>query len=567
MTASSTTHFLYDHDIFVMTEADGAVVFNQRKSEFLSIVPNETVQIFEMGSSSPGALLREAWESFEENDPRADELIRTLQFKDKLTDAVREVTTAASMEFEARMQKHLMKAATYGKAFCQNYPVAEFVETCKMMRVLNSVRQPDVGLFLTLTQANRMGPDGIVRRLLRRRSFLMAVRVCDYLGLATHNAVLEWACQKVKVDLDDETLAQKIVEKVKGVQGLPFAKVAQSALHAGKENLTILLLDHEPRASEQVPVLLAMSKQELALDKALESGDTDLVYRVLLRLQPSTTEDSDDEFGLGNIARGDEDASLQKLFYLLRSRPAAVELFVKYNKELHLDVVKDYLQRDNRSRETGDMHSQLAHKSAEQHDYDGAHDQLGKALANYRMTKETALEARLTEQESRLLVTHQDLATKTGSSRWYGMPLSRTLQEMVSTGSTPAAQKLCKQFKVPDKRWVYIRIKSYSAGGKWEDFLHVLTEKKKPIIGFMPFIRYADKHQAPDRVLREIIRRIPQPAIQVEQYMKHRMVKDAVEVSVHKKDAELLASIRAAPTLSNADKVFIDTAMAGLTDR
>ena len=104
MTASSTTHFLYDHDIFVMTEADGAVVFNQRKSEFLSIVPSgtfskdifsllqllshcssdETVQIFEMGSSSPGALLREAWESFEENDPRADELIRTLQFKDKV---------------------------------------------------------------------------------------------------------------------------------------------------------------------------------------------------------------------------------------------------------------------------------------------------------------------------------------------------------------------------------------------------------------------------------------------------------------------------------------------------
>ncbi len=36
------------------------------------------------------------------------------------------------------------------------------------------------------------------------------------------------------------------------------------------------LLDHEPRASNQVPLLLSMKADKLALFKALDSGDTDL---------------------------------------------------------------------------------------------------------------------------------------------------------------------------------------------------------------------------------------------------------------------------------------------------
>jgi hypothetical protein len=34
-----------------------------------------------------------------------------------------------------------------------------------------------------------------------------------------------------------------------------------------------VLLNHEPRAGKQVPLLLNMEEDELALDKAIESGD------------------------------------------------------------------------------------------------------------------------------------------------------------------------------------------------------------------------------------------------------------------------------------------------------
>jgi hypothetical protein len=35
-------------------------------------------------------------------------------------------------------------------------------------------------------------------------------------------------------------------------------------------------LDFEPRASEQVPLLLKMGQMQAALNKAIDSGDTDL---------------------------------------------------------------------------------------------------------------------------------------------------------------------------------------------------------------------------------------------------------------------------------------------------
>lgn len=39
---------------------------------------------------------------------------------------------------------------------------------------------------------------------------------------------------------------------------------------------SIQLLDHESRASDQVPLLLTMKEDRLALEKAVDSGDTDL---------------------------------------------------------------------------------------------------------------------------------------------------------------------------------------------------------------------------------------------------------------------------------------------------
>lgn len=45
------------------------------------------------------------------------------------------------------------------------------------------------------------------------------------------------------------------------------------------------MIDYEPRAHQQVPLLLTLGEERAALHKAVESGNTDLVYTVILHLR------------------------------------------------------------------------------------------------------------------------------------------------------------------------------------------------------------------------------------------------------------------------------------------
>lgn len=47
-------------------------------------------------------------------------------------------------------------------------------------------------------------------------------------------------------------------------------------VHVGSCWFPLQLLDFEARSGEQVPLLLKMKRSQLALSKAVESGDTDL---------------------------------------------------------------------------------------------------------------------------------------------------------------------------------------------------------------------------------------------------------------------------------------------------
>ena len=49
-------------------------------------------------------------------------------------------------------------------------------------------------------------------------------------------------------------------------------------------------MNYEPRAADQVPLLIKMQRSELALQKAIESGDTDLVFLVVLHIKRHSTD-------------------------------------------------------------------------------------------------------------------------------------------------------------------------------------------------------------------------------------------------------------------------------------
>jgi len=132
-------------------------------------------------------------------------------------------------------------------------------------------------------------------------------------------------------------VAQSIVSKLKSAEGVSFAAIAREALRVERYELATFvrrwfrfviipgiesfafrqLLDYEPKASEQVPLLIQMNKFERALQKAIESGDSDLIHLVLILLKKNQPD-------------------VRTVFFLLLGpAPISDDLFIFYSNSCH----------------------------------------------------------------------------------------------------------------------------------------------------------------------------------------------------------------------------------------
>ena len=83
---------------------------------------------------------------------------------------------------------------------------------------------------------------------------------------------MHWACARVQSTRDNsspESLAKLIVGKLSKVQGISYARIASAAYKNGQQELATLLLEHEPKAADQVPLLTYMQQDDLALLKGI----------------------------------------------------------------------------------------------------------------------------------------------------------------------------------------------------------------------------------------------------------------------------------------------------------
>ena len=129
---------------------------------------------------------------------------------------------------------------------------------------------------LTREIYKKLGPQALIDRLVNRRQHLLAWRICDHLKIKGDTVLVHWASAKVKTPVDDNEVGAQIINKLENVAGVSYSSIASAAYKAGRPRLATMLLDNEPRSADQVPLLLSMHEDEMALSKAIESGDTDL---------------------------------------------------------------------------------------------------------------------------------------------------------------------------------------------------------------------------------------------------------------------------------------------------
>ena len=456
--------FSYDSAVTMVPEMDGVRIIGSTSHEFLQKVPTVVEDIFKIGSISPGAMLYEAAQEFQKGSQRTDEYIRMI--KERLGDAVKQCIEAAAHEFEPSMQKSLLRAAAFGKCFLTDFNSQSFVSICQQLRVLNAIRGHRIGIPITYVQLEHMKISVVIDRLVMRRKYWLAVAICQYLKIpdmeGSSRVLAHWACYKIKQsDYDEEQLALTLAQKLGNTPGVSYSEVANYAIERGKTDLAIRLLNFEPRAAEQVPLLMKMKKFNLALTKAVESGDTDLVYMVILHLN--------------------ERLQLGEFLMAIRTIPVAYALYLQYCREGNRQMLLDLYYQEDRHLDEGNCHLV---NSYDEERLDARLRMLVAAQEAYNKSKnECALKS--TEEQIKLMKYQQRLEEEFNKP-FLDQSLHQTIFQLTVSNNHKLVEQMRKEFKIPDRRFWWLKILALAENNDWSELDRFSKLKKSPI-GYEPF--------------------------------------------------------------------------------
>jgi vacuolar protein sorting-associated protein 16 len=472
-------NYPYGGPVTLVSEPDCCRIITSNSCEILQRVPQSTEAIRRIGSTDPAALLYDAMEGFLEGDPKSDENIRSIASTNQLQYAVKSCINAASAEFDVSRQQALLRAASYGKAFCQNLDPEEFVETAKKLRVLNDIRHESIGLPLTIQEYVRLTPEVLVNRLTIRNHHYLALKICELMNLPNESVLVHWASEKVKrlttSPASDEEIAMTIKNKLRPYDRVSYLEVAAAAYHMGRRKLATMLLDMEQHPADQVPLLLSMQEEELALQKAINSEDSDLIYLTLIHLERSRPE-------------------AESFYKLVHAHPEAANLLkIYYRNKVSLEdrsLLHNLLMYSRNYYEAGlACVDQSVYQS-----YPRRLQLLRDAVGLFGQNRDLGIFKSTTEEQLDLMEIQKALEVRSGRD-FVDLSLSETLYNIYllsveNPSEAPRwnqeAAKIIKKFKVSEKMVWSLRVKCYSTTGMWDQLSKLAAEKKSPI-GYKPF--------------------------------------------------------------------------------
>ncbi|XP_029034323.1 vacuolar protein sorting-associated protein 16 homolog [Osmia bicornis bicornis] len=523
--------YTYDGPVHLVTEIDGVRVLSGSSHEMIQKVPSVVQKIFGINSTDPASYLLEASKQFQKKSHKADSYIDLV--KDKLDVAVKACIDGAGHEFHFETQKLLMRAAKFGKGFSKTVNPDYYVNMCRTLRVLNAVRHPAIGIPLTYTQFTVLTSQVLLDRLVARRHYYLSIQIARHLQLpeieGESRILAHWACYKVKqTQLDKEQIAEEIADKLGYAPGVSYSEIAKRAADCGRKQLAIKLIDYEPRAHQQVPLLLTLGEERAALSKAVDSGNTDLVYTVILHLRE-------------NMTLSDFQMSISRC-------PLAMALYIKYCQNHNRETLRDiYNQYD-------DFHSQAIWFITESYQRKNSMARealLQSAQENFKLARNDT-NAALTEEQIKLLRYQRSLEDILHESI-VGKPLHDTVQILLSHNELKLADKLRSEYRISDRRYWWLRIHYLAKEDMWSE-LEKLSKSKKSPIGYEPFVDQCLKYNK-EREAKKYLPKV-KDELKVKYFVKLKMLNEAVQTAVEQKNVSALKFVLAQCNAS--DRQLID---------
>nr|ALS04225.1 vacuolar protein sorting-associated protein 16-like protein [Acartia pacifica] len=504
--------------IGITQECDGVRIISPGFHDLIHRVTEPVQDIFKIGSMSPGSILLMASQAYNEKSHKADDYIRMIGAR--LDQAVSQCISAAGALFQPAHQKQLMRAAKFGNSFLQGFASDDFYHQCQTLKILNAVRHYKIGMPLTCKQLVYLSKPVLIDRLIARRLFPMAIAICEYLKLpqveGKSRVLGHWACYKVETSTADEDETARQVSNRLGLNAeISYSDVASKAAQVGKKRLAVKLLEHEVRADKQVPLLLKLGQGAKALSKAIDSGDTDLIYHVILNLQ--------------------EAHSTADFHMIMRGVKLGASLYAKYCAHYNTGGLQSWLQQEDdwlalaahtvkESYASGRIETRLSHMVTAQEYY-------RKAKHDFNLT---AIE------ESSKLLNHQSKLEEKFGRVYLNKSLHATVSQLLEEGEFKLADKLRSEFKVSDRKYLWLKVRAFGKSKQWVELAN-LAKNKKSIIGFGPFVDVCIEAGCKDEANRYLV--LLNNEDRLKYLMKLEIYSEAAELAYNLKNVDALTMI------------------------
>jgi len=492
----------YETPAKLTSELDGLRVITSNRHEFLFRVPESLVNIFSIGCTTPAAMLRDAVQRHDDGALEAESSLKLIG--DRLPAAVIGCIRAACHEMSSERQLDLLRVAQFGISYMKGKNMScDPWALCKagtMLRILNAVRSPDVGIPLTYAQFCRTGARALVDRLVATHHHSLAAHITTMQSKGVQKVLKHWAVSRLTTSMDssDSAILGAIREKLASSPGMSYAQVAHEAHIRGRTALVRKLLEFEPKSSAQVPLLNRMGDDAHALAKAIESRDADLIYLTIFHLQ--------------------RHLSFQDLASMLSSFPQAKALFVAFCKRTDNEMLKSFYYSSGETTQGAQVLLHEAFNHSATHDAGALTEDTdrnqhvihlcGQASVMYGRERDI-FHAKSLEETQRLMHAAEKTSTNHAAAN---LPTERNLRGVVRAlileGRSKLAGKFRADFNMSERHFYWVKASALALKHDW-NALDMFAGEKRPPIGYLPFVELCQQHGAPKSELSKYISKIP----------------------------------------------------------
>ena len=309
-----------------MQECDGVRIISQGFHDLIHKVDTSVQEIYRIASMSPGSIVLMASQAFSAKSHKADEYIRMIS--ETLPGSVPvylccwfsvpalapegvDESCKVWSDFPARLQQRQFLPAVLHLEAAELHEALQGGDAPHHLPAHQPVQASDDG------QANSQAP------------VPLALDISEFLKLSPaeerSRVLAHWAIYKVVTSPSEEAgdTARQVSTRLGLTSDISYSDIAE----CGKKHLAFQLLEHEVRADQQVPLLLKLGQGAPALRKAIYSGDTDLIYHVILALQ--------------------EQHSISDFHMIMRQDPVGSKLYTLHCKQRSVVGLVDWLQQED----------------------------------------------------------------------------------------------------------------------------------------------------------------------------------------------------------------------------